>query len=42
MLAMWSEALEQEDETGALGDAAMAAQFTVKSGSLAGVLDIVR
>ncbi|KAH0571546.1 Cation-transporting ATPase [Spironucleus salmonicida] len=44
IMSMWSEALEQEEENEdiKMGDAAIAAQFTVKSGSLNGVLDIIR
>ena len=44
LLSMWSEALETEEEVAEMkmGDATIAAQFTVKSGSLNGVLDIIR
>ncbi|CAL6019613.1 Cation-transporting_ATPase [Hexamita inflata] len=44
MLTMWVEALDTEEETAdmKMGDATIAAQFTVKSGSLVGVLDIIR
>lgn len=44
MLTMWEEALDTQDETAEIkmGDATIAAQFTVKSGSLNGVLDIIR
>ena len=40
---MWSEVLETEEdaEESKLGDASLAAHFTVRSGSLSGVLDII-
>ena len=43
-LTMWVEALETEEdmENVRMGDATIAAQFTVKSGSLNGVLDVIR
>ena len=44
LITMWTETLDTEDDTQDLkmGDATIAAQFTVKSGSLEGVLDIIR
>lgn len=44
VLSMWSEALSAEEESTSiqLGDASLASPFTAKSGTLAGVLDIIR
>ena len=45
LMGLWTEAFDTEQETDEnikMGDATIAAQFTVKSGSLEGVLDIVR
>lgn len=44
LMSLWTEAFDTEEDTEMIkmGDATIAAQFTVKSGSLSGVLDIVR
>lgn len=44
MFGAWDEALAAEEDAGdaRMGEATIAAAFTVRSGSLTGVLDIVR